>query len=137
MLSLFLACITYASSCLSLCLLHWRILQLCWFQFEQNSNIIWIFFFFSSNQFKHFSNFLNIHNVFFLSTGTFKLWIAQLEIDNRGIFSFLDFEKSWTYSHPNTTFARYSPRSQFRTAKMTLTHESKLWTFQKPKVWKS
>ena len=40
----------------------------------------------------------------------------------RGIFSFLDFEKSWTYSHPNTTFARYSPRSQFRTAKMTLWH---------------
>ena len=40
----------------------------------------------------------------------------------RGIFSFLDFEKSWTYSHPNTTFARYSPRSQFRTAKMTLRH---------------
>ena len=34
-------------------------------QFEQNGNVIWIFFFFSSNLFKHFSNFLNIYNDFF------------------------------------------------------------------------
>ena len=36
-------------------------------QLEQNGDDIWIFFFFSSNLFLHFSNFLNIYNVF-LST---------------------------------------------------------------------
>ena len=93
-------------------------------QFEQNGNVIWIFFFFSSNLFKHFSTFLSIYNDFLSYTQEHSSYemFSWKEIDIRGIFSFLDFEKSWTYSHPNTTFARYSPRSQFRTAKMTLWH---------------
>ena len=37
-------------------------------QFEQNGDVIWIFFFFSSNLFQHFSNFLNYLEWFFVDT---------------------------------------------------------------------
>ena len=87
--SLYHTCFILVSFCLSFCLLHWSILQLCWFQFEQNGNIIWIFFFFSSNLFKHFSNFLNIHNGFLVYTqehSSYEMFSWKLTIEGFSVF---------------------------------------------------